>query len=235
MSKIKSTATLLPTVLSPKIQVCTSQYRLCTKKNAANIEGLISLLDSGKDVSRRRLYRAIGSTALARMGRAWRLEVQSKGFKPPEIAEYARRLGIALRKYGKADFHSSRGSVKAARLMEVAESDFENALEYLIEVLYLHPDLRLWIDRNINFDDCEFGLHPVGMPYPIWSKSPYARKNHLPKRTIRDFKREALDEALERLEKHATRNSEPLPDLTMIVRSWRSNRLQCRDFSSLKF
>ena len=204
-------------------------------RTVVDIEELIRRLDSGKDVSRRRLFRAIGSTSLAKMEKEWRIEVQSRGVKPPEIAEYAKRLGIALRKYGKADLHSVRGSVKAGRLFEVAEADFENAIEYLTEVLKRHPDLRFWIDRDINFDDSEFGLHPIGMPYPIWSKSPYARKGTVPKRTIRDLKREALEEALERLEKRAMGKSEPLPEVTMIVRSKSLERLQSHDFSGWTF
>lgn len=199
------------------------------------IDILINRINSGNSVSRRRLFRAIGSTALAKMEREWRAEVQSRGDKPPEIAEYARRLGIALRKYGKADLHSVRGSVKAGRLFEVAESDFENALEYLTDVLKRHPDLRFWIDRDINFNDVDFGCHPEGMPYPIWSKSPYARKGGLPKRTIRDFKREALEDALERLENRAMRKSEPAPEQPMIVRSKGLERLQSHDFSGWTF
>lgn len=126
------------------------------------------------------------------MEKEWREKVESRGYKPPEIAEYAKRLGIALRKYGKADLHSVRGSVKAGRLFEAAESDFENALEYLSDVVKRQPDLRMWIDRDVSFDNAHIELHPIGMPYPIWSKSAYARKGTMPKRTIRDFKREAL-------------------------------------------
>lgn len=199
------------------------------------IDILINRINSGNSVSRRRLFRAIGSTALAKMEREWRKEVKSRGDKPPEIAEYARRLGIALRKYGKADLHSVRGSVKAGRLFEVAESDFENALEYLNEVVQRQPDLRMWIDRDVGFDNAHIELHPIGMPYPIWSKSPYARKGGLPKRTIRDFKREALEDALERLENRAMRKSEPAPELPMIVRSKGLERLQSHDFSGWTF
>ena len=204
-------------------------------RTAVRIDELIRRLDSGKDVSRRRLFRAIGSRALAKMERAWREEVQSRGYKPPEIAEYARQLGIALRKYGKADLHSVRGSVKAGRLFEVAESDLKNALEYLTQVLLGQPDLRFWIDRDINFNDVEFGYSPQGMPYPIWSKSPYARKGVMPKRTIRDFKREALEEALEKLERRAGRKPEPLPELDTIACSRGCQRLYTHDFSDWKF
>lgn len=196
---------------------------------------LLARLNEGKDVSRRRLFRTIGATALSKMEREWRKEVKSRGFKPPEIAEYAKRLAIALRKYGKADLHSVRGSVKARGLFEVAESDFENALEYLIHVVQRQPDLRMWIDRGMGFDDAHIELHPIGMPYPIWSKSAYARKGAMPKRTIRDFKREALEEALERLEKRAMRKSEPLPELPKIVRSKGLERLQSNDFSGWTF
>jgi hypothetical protein len=204
-------------------------------RTTVHIEELIRRLDSGKDVSRRRLFRAIGTTALARMEREWRSEVQSRGYKPPEIAEYAKRLGIALRKYGKADLHSIRGSVKARRLFEVAESDFENALEYLTEMLHWKPDLRMWIDRDVGFGDSHIELHPDAMPYPIWSKSSYARKCAMPRRTIRDFKREALEEALKRLERRARRKSEPLPDLPMIESSRGSDHLHGCDISGWKF
>lgn len=199
------------------------------------IESLIKRLDSGDDVSRRRLFRVIGSTALAKMEKEWRAEVQSRGHKPPEIAEYAKRLGVALRKYGKADLHSVRGSIKAGRLFEVAESDFENALEYLIEMLQWKPDLRYWIDWDIDFNDLEFGYSPSGMPYPIWSKSPYARKAVIPKRRIRDFKREALEEALEKLQKRAKRKPELLPDMNAIRRLRGCSDVQDRDFSGWKF
>lgn len=199
------------------------------------IESLIKRLDSGDDVSRRRLFRVIGSTALAKMEKEWRAEVQSRGHKPPEIAEYAKRLGVALRKYGKADLHSVRGSIKAGRLFEVAESDFENALEYLTEMLQWKPDLRYWIDRDIDFNDLEFGYSPSGMPYPIWSKSPYARKAVIPKRRIRDFKREALEEALEKLQKRAKRKPELLPDMNAIRRLRGCSDVQDRDFSGWKF
>lgn len=204
-------------------------------QNEQKIRELLVLIHSGKDVSRKRLYRAIGSVALAAMEREWRKEVRTRDEKPAEIVEYARRLGIALRKYGKADHHSIRGSVKAGRLFEVAEADFENALEYLIEALEGQPDLRFWIDRDINFNEVGFGYHPEGMPYPIWSKSPYARKSVLRKRTIRYFKREALEEALEKLERRAGRKPEPLPELDTIACSRGCQRLYTHDFSDWKF
>lgn len=201
---------------------------------AVHIEELIRRLDCGKDVSRRRLFRVIGPTALAKMERAWRNEVRSRDEKPAEIVEYARRLGIALRKYGKADLHSVRGSVKAQRLFEVAESDFEKALEYLTEMLRCKPDLRMWIDRDVG-GNSHVEFHPAAMPYPIWSKSNYARKGMLPKRRIRDFKREALEEALEKLERRAKCKADPVPSLTTVVRSRSGSRVKDRNFSDWKF
>lgn len=204
-------------------------------QNEQKLSELLHSINSGKDVSRRRLHRAIGSVALAAMERAWRKEVQTRNEKPAEIVEYARRLGIALRKHGKADHHSARGSVKAGRLFEAAEADFENALEYLREVLQGQPDLRFWIDRDISFNEVGFGYHPEGMPYPIWSKSPYARKGVMPKRTIRDFKREALEEAMERMEMRQKRRPDPLPDLGMVMPPRGSKNLQSCDLSAWKF
>ena len=203
-------------------------------KKISVIKMLLARLDEGKDVSRRRLFRVIGATALAKMEREWRETVLSRGYKPPEIAEYTKRLAIALRKYGKADLHSARGSVKAGRLFEVAESDFENALEYLNEVVQRQPHLRMWIDREVGFDNAHIELHPIGMPYPIWSKSAYARKGTMPKRTIRDFKRKALEEALTKLERCVRPLEVPTFELPFLELSSARKMLQKNDYSSWK-
>lgn len=199
------------------------------------IEELIGRIDSGKDVSRRRLYRAIGATALAKMEREWRKEVRSRGYKPPEIVEYARLFGIALRKYGKAGYHSSLKSPKAQKLFNSADSGFERAMEHLLDVVSGNSDLRFWLDREVTVNSPDFGYHPEGMPYPIWSKSPYARGGCLPKRTIRHLKREALEEARSKLGRRGKRQPEPLPDLNMIVRSRGTKTLKECDFSDWKF
>ena len=196
---------------------------------------LIKKINAGENVSRRCLVRTIGNAAVAKMDWEWRKEVKSRDYKPPEIAEYARRLGIALRKYGKADLHSVRGSVKARRLFEVAEADFENALEYLIDVVQRQPDLRMLIDRDVGFDNAHIELHPIGMPYPIWSKSAYARKGTKPKRTIRDFKREALEEALTKLERCVKPLEVPTFELSFLELSSARKMQQKNDYSSWKF
>lgn len=204
-------------------------------RTAKRIEELIRRLDSGNDVSRRRLWKAIGSTALANMEREWRNEVRSRGEKPPEIAEYARRLGIALRKYGLAGLHSSRNSPKATKLAHAAESAFENALQYLTDMMHRHPELRIWLDRDVRPSEPDFGLHPEGMPYPVWSKSCNARGGGLPKRTIRDFKREALEQALERLERRSMPLEAPTFELPLVGLSRDRKTLRNHDFSGFKF
>jgi hypothetical protein len=97
-------------------------------RTTVRIEELIRRFDSGEDVSRRHLFRAIGSTALAKMEMEWRKEVKSRGFKPPEIAEYAKRLGIALRKYGLV-----QEPIREKKLLKCTICDFNH--EVLEEVL----------------------------------------------------------------------------------------------------
>jgi hypothetical protein len=89
---------------------------------------LLKIIEDGKYVSRRRLFRAIGTTALAKMEMEWRKEVKSRGFKPPEIAEYAKRLGIALRKYGLV-----QEPIREKKLLKCTICDFKH--EVLEEVL----------------------------------------------------------------------------------------------------
>jgi hypothetical protein len=199
------------------------------------LETLIAGIDSGKDVSRRRLFRAIGATALAKMEREWSKEVRSRSYRPPEIVEYSRQLGIALRKYGKADYHSLKKSSKARRLFHSAETCFERAMEYLMDKVSAKSELRYWLDRDVNINSPDFGFHPEGMPYPIWSKSPYARGKGFPKRTIRDLKRDALLDALEQLEKLSGKKPEPLADPPVFLRSRGCKTLQLSDLSDWKF
>ena len=202
---------------------------------AAECQKLLADIANGRYPSRLRLWKAIGSAALAKMEREWRKELRSRAEKPAEIEQYAERLRVAVRKYGLAEHHSTRGSTKAKRLFEVAESDFEGALTLLTEILHRHPDLRLWIDRDVDFDDPGFGLHPSGMPYPVWSKSPHARGGGIPKRTIRDLKREALEEALERLERRAKPPEVPTFELPSIMLSRDRKTRRNHDYSDWKF
>ena len=189
----------------------------------------------GKYPSRRRLFRVIGPTALAKMEREWRDEARSRRDKPREIVEYTKRLNKAIKLHALAERHSLKGYPKALALFHKAESEFEGALQHLSDVLSGDFELRFWIDRDINFEDPEFGLSPSGMPRPIWSKSNYFRGSPLPKRTIRDFKREALEEALEKLERRAKPLEVPTFELPLIGLSNARKRLQKHDYSDWKF
>jgi hypothetical protein len=200
------------------------------------IEELIERIDSGKDVSRRRLFRAIGSTALAKMEKEWRAEVRSRGHKPTEIVEYGRRLGIAMRKYGLADLYSARRSPSAMKLAHAADSAFEDAYEYLVGALYAKPDLRMWLDRDVRPSVEGFSFDPSGMPFPVWSKNINCLGGGLPKLRIRDFKRAALHEALERQESRQRKHLEvPSVEPPTLGLSRHPLRLRSHDFSGFKF
>lgn len=211
-------------------------YRRCgSKMKKSSIKALIERLDHGTDVSRRRLLRTIGITAVKKMDREWRKELVSRAEKPPEIVRYSKKLGIALRKYGLADLYSSRHSPKATKLSHAADSAFEDALQYLTDVLYGKPELQMWLDRDLRPSDPDFGLHPEGMPYPVWSKSRNARGGGIPKRTIRDLKREALEEALERLERRGKPPELPTFELPSILLSRDRKTRRNHDYSDWKF
>lgn len=199
-------------------------------KQESIIKVLIAKMDSGSDVSRRRLTKAIGVTAMRKLDREWKEEQKARSYRPPEIVSYTSRINKGLLIYTKAEVASFKGSSASSRLYQQSEAILEKAIISLNESLSKKPELCQWLDRPADLSNPDVGLCPVGIPRAVWSSSPYKVKgSHIPPRRIRDLKREALEQALEKSARRCTKSdSLEIPSIT------RPHR-HMLDFSDFKF
>lgn len=197
-------------------------------KMVKRIEQLINRLDNGRYVSRSSLKRVIGLVGLKKFDQEWKLELKSRTYKPEEIIEYSRRIRKGLIYYALGEKQSFKGEgYKAKHSIYKAESIFEEAIEYLRDVVSSDSSLRIWIDRDVS-EGADIEFCPDGIPRPIWSISNYKNRSVLSKVTKKDIARELLQIKLEKLE-----GKKPLELVTCGIRPKRS--LNISSFSDFKF
>lgn len=198
--------------------------------NQQVIHTLLDMMDSGINVSRRRLTKALGITAIRKLDKEWKEEQKARSYRPPEIVSYTNRINKGLLMYTKAEVASFKGSRSSARLYQQSEAILEEAMISLNENLSRNPELCQWLDRPADLSNLDVGLCPVGIPRAVWSTSPYKiRGSQIPPRRIRDLKREALEHALEKLDRRCSKTASI--EIPAITRSRRHNL----DFSDFKF
>lgn len=197
-------------------------------KKIERIKTLIDRLDNEQTVTRGSLLRVLGEKGINDFDREWRMELNSRNYKPKEVVEYSKRIRRGLIYYALGDKQSLKGDgYKARKSFHKAESILENAVEYLREVVSSDSNLRLWIDREVGFG-IEVEYCPIGIPRPVWSKSNNKSQCSLLKVTKRDIAREMLRTELEKLV-----GKEPLDSVNLGLRTKRS--FDISSFSGFKF
>lgn len=120
--------------------------------------------------------------------------------KPTEVREYEERLKKALFTYNKAEGLSTRKKHTAAKkLFGKADTQFEQLLEFLQEIIEAEPSLRSWFDRDTDWTaDSQISLDTVGIPRIITSRSANNQTGNKPhnKLSIREVKIQVLENAL---------------------------------------
>ncbi|WP_413439144.1 hypothetical protein ACFDAU_06300 [Sulfuriferula sp. GW1] len=177
---------------------------------------LVEKLNNGGNVSLRDLEAALGKDGVEDYENRWRYELEKRNQfsqKPEEIKQYEALVHEAdfdenrangIKGIGKRSKKDSLGRDSKKRLREQAESKYERALEYLSEILNADPSLEIWFDRKVDIDPntSNLGTHPQGVPRTVTSRSEYKLDDGLAqKRSKADIKREALQEAIEWLER----------------------------------
>lgn len=165
----------------------------------AKARTLLDKLDSGKKVSRRDLRAALGDEGLEEYERRWQDELDRRKFiehKPVEIKEYE-----ALVHCG--DFYENRADgakgKTAMKLRNMAETKYERAIEYLNEIIECDGNLRIWFDRDLDFDanTTTLGLDRDSIARTITSRSNHKLSEGIAENYSKEFiKRQLLTDAI---------------------------------------
>ena len=146
------------------------------EKRLEKLEGILANLRRGKNVQNRQLKTWLTEEEYIGFEQEWvdqkALREERKN-KPQETSDYEQLVHKAVFAENRAIAFSSEGKkVGAKALSTEAESLFEQAIEYLHEILTSNPSLQIWIDRNVDFTPGnEPSLDSVGIPRVVTTRS----------------------------------------------------------------
>ena len=191
----------------------------------ARLRSVLEKLRRGKIVQNRQLRTLLGEDGYARFLDDWRVQQeirQTLAAKPDEIIEYERRLKKATFAYSRGDAESGKGRYfKAKKLLGIADTEFERLIEYMDEKFTGRADLESWLDRPVHYEmNYKPSLCPVAFPSVVTSRSLNNLGGGLlnEKQTKRQVKIDAVERALEELERGAVDEVEVAKRLAAAVR-----------------
>jgi aconitase A len=147
------------------------------------IKELMRMLEKNLEVTKRDFENAVGKNFAKLYKKRWAEQQEIRKMEAPsEVKEYERMLQEALMMYGRYEQFTVDKNDKSGTYIErkkildelsnKTDSLFEDAMERLEEIVSADQTLRIWFDRDIDFN---FGSHlsidPIGMPRVITSKS----------------------------------------------------------------
>lgn len=140
-------------------------------KRKQRIQELIAKLERGEVVGKRDFETAVGRELSETYKERWAEQHYLRHMKVPSaVKEYEDLLQKALLMDGR--YEATLGSKGTVKLGNKAESLFEDALSRLEEIISVDQSLRIWFDRDIDFDtDGKLGHNAGQMPRVITSKS----------------------------------------------------------------
>jgi hypothetical protein len=120
------------------------------------LEGIAEKLKRGENVQNRQLQTWLSEDEYAQVDIEWQgqLEIREElKDKPDELERYEEKLKQATFYYNRAEGYSRKGKNSTAKTFySKSESLCEDALEMLQDILHYNGYLRIWFDRDINFE-----------------------------------------------------------------------------------
>ena len=193
------------------------------------VKRLLEKLKKGDAVSTRDLEGAVGKEGVAEYESRWQIEIEQRSQfedKPEAIKEYEALIHAAdfdynraegMKRIGKRSKKDKVGRNSRQRLRDQSETKYERALEHLEEIIGIDGSLRVWFDRDLDFDanTTTLSIDPQSVPRTVTSRS--ANKigeGAAQKRSKADVKRDVLENAIERIkfEKEALKNAGTLAE-----------------------
>jgi hypothetical protein len=165
-------------LLQERIEKANPRRELSTNeiKRLATLEGIADKLRRGENVQNRLLHTWLGEEEYEQLEYEWQeqLELRSElKDKPSELKRYEEKLKQATFNYNRAEGYSSKGKHSTAKkFYNKSESLCEDALEILQEILHYDSSLRVWFDRDINFEvGSDLSADIVSLPRLVTSRS----------------------------------------------------------------
>ena len=145
-------------------------------KRLAKLEMMAEKLRRGENVQNRQLQTWLSEQEYAQLEYQWQeqLELRSElKDKPSDLKRYEEKLREATFNYNRAEGYSSKGKhTTAKKFYDKSESLCEDALETLQEILHYDSSLRVWFDRDINFEvGGDLSADIVSLPRLVTSRS----------------------------------------------------------------
>ena len=191
-----------------KQQAAKQQPELTDKerKRLSKLQGILEQLKCEKNVQNRMLQTWLTEDEYAEFENEWQDQVELRGEqkdKPSEIKDYEERLRKGIFDYNKGEGFSTRGHRESARKFHAsAQVHFEQALEYLQEIVHADPSLQLWVDRELNFEpSSHLSIDPIGMPRVVTSRSLDRLRTDMRKMSKLEVKISVVERAIDRLQR----------------------------------
>lgn len=125
-------------------------------KRLAKLESIAAKLKREENVQNRQIQTWLSEDEYAQIDIEWQgqLEIREElKDKPDELERYEEKLKQATFYYNRAEGYSSTGKNSTAKTFySKSESLCEDALEMLQDILYYNGYLRIWFDRDVNFE-----------------------------------------------------------------------------------
>lgn len=145
-------------------------------KRLAKLEAIAEKLKRGENVQNRQLQTWLNEDEYTQFEYEWQeqLELRSElKDKPSDLKRYEEKLREATFNYNRAEGYSNKGRHSTAKkFYSKSESLCEDALEILQEILHYDSTLRVWFDRDINFEvGGDLSADIVSLPRLVTSRS----------------------------------------------------------------
>ena len=145
-------------------------------KRLNKLEGIADKLKRGENVQNRQLQTWLSKDEYEQLEYEWQEQLERRSElkdKPSDLKRYEAKLREATFNYNRAEGYSSKGRRSTAKkFYNKSESLCEDALEILQEILHSDSSLRVWFDRDINFEvGGDFSADIVSLPRLVTSRS----------------------------------------------------------------
>jgi tetratricopeptide (TPR) repeat protein len=145
-------------------------------KRLSKLEAIAEKLRRRENVQNRQLQTWLSEDEYEQLGYAWQEQLELRDElrdKPSDLKRYEEKLREATFNYNRAEGYSSKGKHNTAKkFYNKGESLCEDALEILQELLLYDSSLRIWFDRDIDFEvGGDLSADIVSLPRLVTSRS----------------------------------------------------------------